>query len=365
MSKTLNVNYEGKHCYNIEIRPDFNDFLSCFESLDFGGNKICIVTDSNVGPLYEAKLRKILSGANESIFVTSYTIKAGEESKNLDIINKIYEHLIKNHFDRSDMLIALGGGVIGDMTGFTAATYLRGIDFIQVPTSLLSQVDSSIGGKTGVDFNKYKNMVGAFYMPRLVYINLEVIKTLPYEQLTSGMGEVIKHGLIKDNEYYAWLKENSNQVKALDYDSLEHMIYVSCRIKRDVVERDPKEKGERALLNFGHTIGHAIEKCADFSLYHGHCVGVGSIAAAYLSSKYGKLSSNDYEDIIQTFKLYDIPVSALDKSMIDKVYETSLSDKKKKGNRIKFILLNSIGDAYIEINLGKEQIVEGIEKVLK
>jgi len=364
MSKTLNVKYEGKDCYNIEIRPDFSDFTACFEKLNFNGTRICIITDTNVGPIYAELLENGLINLSSNLKVFKYTFEAGEESKNLNTVSKIYSFLIENHFDRNDMLIALGGGVVGDMTGFVAAIYLRGVSFIQIPTSLLSQVDSSIGGKTGVDFEKYKNMVGAFYMPKLVYINLSTIKTLPKEQFTSGMGEIIKHGLIKDKEYYTWLKDNAKQIKALDNDAIEHMINVSCMIKRDVVERDPKEQGERALLNFGHTIGHAIEKCANFSLYHGHCVGIGMIAAGFISAKMGHISTEEYKDIIDTIKLFDMPISALDSNSLDSVYNASLSDKKMQGNRIKFILLNNIGEAFIDKDLTPEIIKEGIRTVL-
>lgn len=189
----------------------------------------------------------------------SIIFEAGESQKNLDTVKMIYEKLILAKFDRKDLLVALGGGVTGDITGFTAATYLRGIDFVQIPTSLLAQVDSSIGGKTGVDFDSYKNMVGAFHMPKLVYINVSTLTTLSDEQFISGMGEIIKHGLIKDSAYFDWLIENHDRILARDKDVLMEMIRVSCNIKRVVVENDPTEKGDRALLNFGHTLGHAIE----------------------------------------------------------------------------------------------------------
>jgi len=361
MSKTLNVNYEGKHCYNIELRTDFNDIIECISNLNIKSKKICVVTDSNVAELHLDSLLNVLRGGFKDLYFTSYTIPAGEENKTLDNVQKVYEHLVLEHFDRNDLLIALGGGVIGDMTGFTASTYMRGIDFIQVPTTLLSQVDSSIGGKTGVDFLKYKNMVGAFYMPRLVYMNLSVLRTLPKEQFSSGMGEIIKHGLIKNKEYYYWLKENATFINELNMDSLEEMIYESCKVKRDVVERDPKEQGERALLNFGHTAGHAIEKCANFTLFHGHCVGIGMNAASYISMKLGNITSEEYEDIINTLKLFNMPTKGLSVDMLETVYETTKSDKKMVGDKVKFILLNSIGDAYITKELTKDQILDGIK----
>lgn len=210
-----------------------------------------------------------------------FIFPAGEESKTLATVENLYEFLIQNKFERRDMLAALGGGVVGDLTGFTAATYLRGIDFIQIPTSLLAQVDSSIGGKTGVDFRAYKNMVGAFHQPKLVYSCAETLKTLTEQQYISGLGEIIKHGLIKDIAYYHWLKEHKEAILSRDTQTMIEMIEVSCRIKKEVVENDPEEAGERALLNFGHTLGHAVEKLMNFTMLHGECVAVGMHGAAW------------------------------------------------------------------------------------
>ena len=281
MSKCINVKYEGKPLYNIVIEQSFDKLAEEFDKLGVTGRKLCIVSDSNVAPLYAKYVEDQLSKTGNKIF--TYVFEAGEANKNLDTVEDVYEFLIKNHFDRKDMLVALGGGVVGDLTGFTAATYLRGISFIQVPTSLLAQVDSSIGGKTGVDFRAYKNMVGAFYQPKLVYMNISVLKSLSDRLFNSGFGEIIKHGLIKDAAYYKWLRDNISNIKSRDLDALEQMIYVSCNIKREVVEKDPKEKGDRALLNYGHTLGHAIEKLMDFKLYHGECVTLGMIAALRIS----------------------------------------------------------------------------------
>ena len=211
------------------------------------------------------------------------------------------------------MLVALGGGVVGDLTGFAAATYLRGIDFVQVPTTLLSQVDSSIGGKTGVDFLQYKNMVGAFHQPKLVYINTTTLKSLPEREYFSGMGEVIKHGLIKDADYYEWIKENIDAIKAREHEAVREMIYQSCLIKGGVVERDPKEKGERALLNFGHTLGHAIEKLKDFTWLHGECVAAGCCLAAEISCIKGNISNNNPPTTANNIFILYIPSLSLNK----------------------------------------------------
>ena len=277
MSKCINVKYEGKPLYNIVIEQSFDKLAEEFDKLGVTGRILCIVSDSNVAPLYAKHIEEQLLKTGNKVF--TFVFEAGEANKNLDTVEDVYEFRIKNHFDRKDMLVALGGGVVGDLTGFTAATYLRGISFIQVPTSLLAQVDSSIGGKTGVDFRAYKNMVGAFYQPKLVYMNISVLKSLSDRLFNSGFGEIIKHGLIKDAAYYEWLRDNISNIKSRNSDALEQMIYVSCNIKREVVEKDPKEKGDRALLNYGHTLGHAIEKLMDFKLYHGECVTLGMIAA--------------------------------------------------------------------------------------
>lgn len=271
MADRINVCRDGKAIYDIVLTQSFDGLKEAVSCLPVKEHKICIVTDSNVAPLYLEEVRAVLAGCCKSVSV--FTFPAGEENKHLDTVRNLYEHLILERFDRKDMLAALGGGVVGDLCGFAAATYLRGVDFIQIPTTLLSQVDSSIGGKTGVDFDAYKNMVGAFHMPRLVYANLRTLLTLPEEQFSSGMGEVVKHGLIKNREYYQWLKDNREGIAARNLDLCQAMVYESCMIKKRVVEEDPTEQGERALLNFGHTLGHAVEKLENFTMHHGTAWG--------------------------------------------------------------------------------------------
>ena len=364
MSVSIPVKYNGKTHYNIELRSDFNELSSKLTELGYtSSTKLMIVSDSNVSGYYLSELKLSLQNAFD--YVSEFVFEAGEKSKNLDTVSRLYEELIKKHFERRDLLIALGGGVVGDLTGFCAATYLRGIDFIQLPTSLLSQVDSSIGGKTGVDCMQYKNMVGAFYMPKLVYMNLSVLKTLPSEQFSSGMGEIIKHGMIRDRAYYDWLSSNSDKIKSLDPAALEHMISRSCEIKRSVVEEDPTEKGIRAILNFGHTIGHAVEKLSYFSLFHGHCVAIGCVAAVLISKSIGKdISENDIAGMYDVFKRFDLPVSISNRLIVDEIFETTRSDKKMEAGRIKFILLNSLGDAYIEYALSEAQIKNAISSII-
>ncbi len=362
MSRKLTVNYNNKPCYDIIIEKDFSMLAEEFSKLGITGKKLCIVTDSNAGPLYANEVKESLEKTGNTVII--YTISAGEEFKTLDTVADVYEFLIINKFDRTDMLVALGGGVVGDLTGYTAATYLRGINFIQIPTTLLSQVDSSIGGKTGVDFRAYKNMVGAFHMPKLVYTNISTLKSLSTRLFNSGLGEIIKHGLIKDNAYYNWLSDNVDKIKALDEAVLEEMIFVSDTIKRDVVEKDPTEKGDRALLNFGHTLGHAIEKLMNFELYHGECVVLGMLAALELSVKRNLISKSDYEAAYNLFEKFDFPLTVTGISKED-VINVSKNDKKMVSGKIKFILLDSIGNAYIDLEVTDDEMTDSLINIVK
>ena len=360
--RVLPVRKDGAFCYSIVLEQSFEELAEQVRALQVEDRKICIVTDSQVGPLYAEQVKKELEKACKK--VTVYTIPAGEAHKTLDTVRGVYEHLILEHFDRKDLLAALGGGVVGDLTGFTAATYLRGIGFIQIPTTLLSQVDSSIGGKTGVDFDSYKNMVGAFHMPRLVYMNLSVLKTLPERQFASGMAEILKHGLIKNEGYFQWLLDEKKAVCGLDMDALLTMIEESCKVKRAVVEEDPTEQGDRALLNFGHTIGHAVEKLKSFELLHGECVAIGSAAAAYLSMRRGMMTKEELERICEGLRAYGLPTgtTGLDAQA---VLKTTKSDKKMDAGSIKFVLLRHIGDAFVDRTLTDAELLDAIHWVLE
>ncbi len=330
MDNRITVSYQDKPCYDIVFTEDFSLLKDEIISLGFEKRKIAVITDTNVEKLYADQVKEALSEAFGTVI--TYAVPAGEEHKNLEEIEKIYKVLIENHFDRHDLLIALGGGVVGDMCGFTAATYLRGVAFVQIPTTLLSQTDSSIGGKTGVDFEGVKNMVGAFYMPKLVYMNISTLKSLDDRQYASGFAEVMKHGLIKDENFYIWLIDNLYEIGDRDPKVLKEMVMRSCQIKRAVVEKDPTEKGERALLNFGHTLGHAIEKYKNFELTHGECVALGCVAAAFISYKRSLLSTEEYYEIRDMFVPFNLPISVED---IDKdaVIELTKSDKKADSDR--------------------------------
>jgi 3-dehydroquinate synthase len=361
MPDLITVHRDEKPIYDIVIENSFAKLADSFAKLGVRDRKLCIVTDSHVGKIYADEVKACLEKTGNQVFV--YTFAAGEESKNIDTVCDVYEFLIQNHFDRKDMLVALGGGVVGDLTGFTAASYLRGVDFIQIPTSLLAQVDSSIGGKTGVDFRAYKNMVGAFHMPKLVYMNTSTLKTLDDRQFNSGFGEILKHGLIKDYDYFKWLGENRDSINAREDEALSRMVSVSCNIKRKVVELDPTEKGDRALLNFGHTLGHAIEKLMNFTLYHGECVVLGMIAALNICVAKGSVSKDEYDSIIDVFKSYDFPLTVSGITIAD-VVKTSKSDKKMDAGKIKFILLKELGNAYIDRNVSDEELAESLEGIV-
>lgn len=357
MDKTIAVAYDNKVCYHIVIRQDFDALGASIDVPGIKERKIAILTDSNVGPLYGKEVAGQLEKYCKKVYL--HTFMAGEENKTLETVEEVYTFLIENGFDRKDLLLALGGGVVGDLCGYAAATYLRGIDFIQVPTTLLSQVDSSIGGKTGVDFDQYKNMVGAFHMPRLVYMNLSVLETLEKRQFASGMGEIIKHGLIKDASYFTWLMEQKSNIEKRDMDTLVEMVLQSCLIKRSVVERDPKEQGERAYLNFGHTLGHAIEKYKNFSMLHGECVAAGCVAAAYLSLKRGCLLSEEYDKIRESFRAFGLPVK-ISGIRIEEIIQFTKSDKKMEAGKIKFILLQKLGQACIDTSVSEEEMREAL-----
>lgn len=360
MAQRLPILYNKKPCYDIVFSQSFAELAEELKDLEAENKKICVVTDSNVEKLYAKELKELLTGKCRKVVV--YSFPAGEASKTLDTIKEIYRFLIEEGFDRKDMLLALGGGVVGDMTGYAAATYLRGIDYVQIPTTLLAQTDSSIGGKTGVDFDGYKNMVGAFKMPRLVYMNLAVLKTLDDRQFFAGFAEVMKHGLIKDASFYEWLISNMYEICERDMDTLEEMVMRSCTIKKLVVEKDPTEQGDRALLNFGHTIGHAIEKAKNFELYHGECVALGVVAAAYISWKKELLSMEEYYEIRDMFVPFYLPIT-VENIEPEQIVELTKSDKKMEDGKLKFVLLKKIGKAVIDRSVTEEEILAAVKEI--
>ncbi len=361
MGERLTILYEKKPCYDIVFTQDFSGLVPELMALgNLQDRNVCIVTDITVDSLYGEEVLSLLKGSCRK--AVKYAFPAGEKNKNLDTVKSIYTFLIGEGFHRKDLIIALGGGVVGDTAGFTAATFLRGIDFVQVPTTLLSQADSSIGGKTGVDFDSYKNMVGAFKMPSLVYMNLDVLKTLDDRQFYSGFAEIMKNGLIRDDIFYQWLIENMYEICERDLDVLQEMLIKSCTVKKLIVEKDPLEKGDRALLNFGHTIGHAIEKYKNFELYHGECVALGAVAASYISWKRGLLSMEEYYEIRDMFVPFNLPITT-EGIDVEEILRLTKSDKKMEGSQIKFVLLKKIGRAVIDKTVTDEEIMAAVREI--
>ena len=361
MAQRLNVTMNKKPCYDIVFSNDWQDLAEELKEMQLSERKLCIVTDSNVDAIYGKTVLDLITPICQK--AVKYAFAAGEENKNLDTVKDVYRFLIQEGFDRKDKLIALGGGVVGDLTGFVAATYLRGIDFIQVPTTLLAQADSSVGGKTAVDFDGFKNMVGAFYMPRLVYMNISTLNSLDARQYASGFAEVMKHGLIKDENFYTWLIDNLYEINDKDPDVVLEMVMRSCNIKRAVVEKDPTEQADRMLLNFGHTLGHAIEKHKNFEMFHGECVALGAIAAAFISWKRGLLSMEEYYEIRDMFVPFNLPISVED---IDKeaVLDLTRSDKKADSDKIKFVLLKKIGKAFVDDTVTREEMDKALDEII-
>lgn len=360
MSSRLSIMYQKKPSYDIVYRHSFEDFMNELEIFQIAFRQVCLITDSRVEKLFAEEITSLLQGQCKKI--VTFSFPEGEKNKNLDVVREAYTFLIQEGFGRKDIIIALGGGVVGDLAGFTAATYLRGIDFMQIPTTLLSQVDSSIGGKTGVDFQEYKNMVGAFHMPKLVYINLSLLRQLEDRQFFSGIAEVMKSALIKDADFYQWIISNMYEICERDLDVLEEMVKRSDGIKKAIVEKDPMELGDRALLNLGHTIGHALEKYKNFDLLHGECVALGCVAAAFISMRHNLLTTEEYYEIRDMFVPFYLPIS-VNHIVPEEIVELTKSDKKMENGTIKFILLKKVGKAVVDMTVTEEDMLAAVKEL--
>ena len=317
------------------------------ENSDFArlvpGKRVAIVTNTVVAPLYLATLTAMLEGAGKRCI--AIVLPDGEEEKNVDNLMRIFDTLLQNKCDRKTTLLALGGGVIGDMTGFAAATYMRGVPFVQVPTTLLAQVDSSVGGKTAINHPLGKNMIGAFYQPQSVLADTATLMSLPLRELSAGLAEVIKHGAIIDAEFFRWQEDHMPELMARDDQALAYAIRRSCEIKADVVRQDEREGGLRAILNFGHTFGHAIEAGLGYGEWlHGEAVGCGMVMAADLSVRMGYLEPADRERIVALVRAAGLPIVAPDLG-VHRWLELMEVDKKNEDGKIRFILLKPLGTA--------------------
>lgn len=333
---------------------------------DVEGARFFIVTDVNVEP-YALKIKDVLL-AEKAAGVELLVLPAGERTKSFRSVEKITDWLLEHRVSRDSCVLAVGGGVIGDVTGFAASIVMRGVPYIQVPTTLLAQVDSSVGGKTGINTGRGKNLVGSFYQPGAVVIDVDTLKTLPRRELLAGYAEVLKYGLIRDSSFFSWLEQNGKHVCHADEVSLAYAIETSTKAKAEVVESDEREEGHRALLNLGHTFGHALEAAAgyDGSLLHGEAVAIGMVMAFDLSVRMGICEREDLERVERHLVKIGLPTRASDirpsiKVGVDGLLETMRLDKKVKKGKMRFIVVNGIGEAFMEDDV-PESLVRAVLK---
>lgn len=347
--KKLNVNLL-ENSYNIIIGENYiRDFPKYIEEV-YAGNKLFVITDKNIDKIYRDKYEDMFKGFDYEI----YLLEPGEKNKNLEVVNKIYSSMVMSNIKRNNMVIAFGGGVVGDIAGFVAATFLRGIDFIQIPTTVISQVDSSIGGKVGVDLVEGKNLVGAFHQPKLVLIDKNFLNSLEDRYFFDGFAEIVKYGCIYDEEFFEELEnlvEKSeslcgNKLREILMENIINIIYKSCEIKKNIVEKDEKEENLRMILNFGHTIGHGIEQYTNYETYtHGEAISIGMIDIIKIGVKKKITEKNQLERVEKLLKKLNLPIS-LDYS-IEKIKGIMKRDKKSNENSINFVFLKKIGKVEI------------------
>lgn len=352
--KKLSISLPDKQ-YDILIEKGLIEKIGDHIKNLYTGKRLYIITDSNVNHIYRNDIEKYLKKSDFEVFFT--VIPAGEKSKSIKILEEVYSSLLENNITRSDMIISLGGGVVGDLTGFVAATLLRGIRFIQIPTTLLSQIDSSVGGKVAVNLSEGKNLVGNFYHPDGVFIDPNMLNTLEKRYLYDGTAEVIKYGCIKDSSLFEKLENIKDEKEYLE--NIEDIIYICCDIKRIVVEEDERDLGNRMLLNFGHTLGHCVEKAFKYEKFtHGEAVAIGmyhlTLKDELLNSKDNSMSERIKNLILKYNLSYEMP--NID---IEDMKKTVGLDKKTSGNNMKIVLLNSIGDSYLK-EIKKEEIINYI-----
>jgi len=344
----LNVEL-GSRSYPIYIQADTlkqQDLLSEF----VGNNKIVVVTNETVAPLYLSQLKASVSSPIESVIIPD-----GEQYKNLAQLEAVVGDLLSKGCSRDTTLIALGGGVVGDLCGFVAATFQRGIPFIQVPTTLLSQVDSSVGGKTAVNHPLGKNMIGAFYQPKAVFIDTSTLSTLPAKEFAAGMAEVVKYGVIYDSDFFAWLEANTEQLKALAPDALQYAIQRCCEIKAQIVSNDEREKGQRALLNLGHTFGHAIEAEMGYGKWlHGEAVAAGMVIASTVAEQLGWMTVSEVRRLINLLTAFDLPAAGPVSMHFSDYMKHMQHDKKVEAGAIRFVIPKGIGKASVTSEISEE-----------
>ncbi len=320
-------------------------------------DKLVIITNPVVEGLYGNALKKKL--AEEGFTANILQVPDGEEQKSLEVAARLYNELTGLYAERTTPILALGGGVIGDLTGFVAATYLRGVPLVQIPTTLLAQVDSSIGGKVAVNHGQLKNKIGAFYQPRLVISDITTLRTLPTREFTNGLAEVIKYAVIGDKEFFTYLEDNLDQIKSLDEGVLEGIVYKSSRIKAKIVEKDEKDLGLRGILNYGHTVGHAIETVSDFNVQHGEAVAIGMLAAARISNRLDILDKNEVTRLKDIIARTGLPTE-IPSLQLEKLIQAMKHDKKVLQGKPRFILPKTIGNVFITDEVSLSQVEKAL-----
>ena len=351
--KKLHVGLK-ENSYDIIIGTNFTSEFPKYISEIYKGKKLFIITDSNIEKLYASKIPTFFEGYECTIHI----IEAGEKNKHLETVKDIYTSMIEDGVTRDDLVVAFGGGVVGDIAGFVAATYLRGVKFIQIPTTVVSQVDSSVGGKVGVDLPAGKNLVGAFYQPKLVLIDIAFLRTLETRYFFDGFAEIVKYGCIYDKELFSKLENivKEDHLRKNLMDNMEDIVYRSCEIKKEVVEKDEKESNLRMILNFGHTIGHAIEQYYNFEKHsHGEAVSIGMIDIVNIGEKLGITKKDEIIRIQKLLERLKLPIT--DNYPIDKITNIMKRDKKSKSDGISFIFLKEIGKVEI-IKMSSEEVME-------
>lgn len=351
----------GERSYDVHVGEGALDRAGELISGTSKARVAAVVTNPRIGKLYAERVVESLRGAGIAGHVI--TIPAGERYKNLNTVRRVYEQLLDHRIDRTGMVIGLGGGVVGDLAGFVAATYLRGIDFVQMPTSLLAQVDASVGGKVGVDLPRGKNLVGAFYQPKIVLADTGTLRTLHKSQFRSGLAEVIKYGIILDSEYYAYLERNLPAIMRLESDPLRHVVERSIELKAWVVAQDERESGLRSILNYGHTVGHAIESLTGYkSLLHGEGVAIGMVTAALIAREMGMADESlagRIKDLLMRVGLPSQPPAGLSHTAI---IEAMKLDKKVARGKLRFVLVTEIGSAFVSEDVMPELIARALKK---
>lgn len=345
--------------YEIEFTENYSTLKEKMSVLLPDLKKAFLIVDSNVDKQYGKELTKALKG----IEITKYVVKSGEESKKPATINEIEEALFNAGITRSDAVIGFGGGVTLDIAGFAASIYMRGIPFISLPTTLLSMADASVGGKDGINYMGTKNIIGSFYMPKYIMMNLNTLNTLDGRNFYAGFAEIMKEALIADSKFYVWLIDNMYEICEKDYDTICQMLSKAINIKKIIVEKDPyEETGERMLLNFGHTIGHGIESVLGDEYIHGECVSLGCVAASYISYKMNFISSDDYYEIRDMFVPFYLPIS-ISTEKTDEILNAVLKDKKHTSDKHRMVLLKRVGKAFVSEDVDVAMIKEAIDEL--